>query len=192
VVSERLYFCFLALLGAERLFELALSRRNARWARARGAIEYGRGHLRWMTLLHASWFVGCALEVALLRRPFLAPLGWLCVGLALAAQALRYWTISSLGRRWNIAVIVLPGVPAEVRGPFRFIRHPNYLAVSIEGLAVPLIHSAFLTAGVFSIANIGLLWVRIRCEEAALRHHSAYAERLGQRPRLWPSISGAP
>ncbi|HVZ33103.1 MAG TPA: hypothetical protein VG963_11800, partial [Polyangiaceae bacterium] len=77
MVSERLYFGFLALLGAERLFELALSRRNARWARARGAIEYGRGHLRWMTLLHACWFVGCALEVALLRRPFLAPLGWL-------------------------------------------------------------------------------------------------------------------
>jgi len=186
VVSEHLYFGFLALLALERGVELGLSRRNAAWARAQGGVEYGRTHLVWMKLLHTAFLCGCALEVWLWARPFSPLWGWPCLGLALASQALRYWTIASLGRRWNVGVIVLPGVPVEVGGPFRFLRHPNYLAVVIEGMAVPLMHSAFLTAALFSACNAVLLGVRVRCEEQALSQHGSYAARLGDRRRFWP------
>jgi methyltransferase len=111
---------------------------------------------------------------------------------ALLAQGLRYWTIATLGRRWNVAVLVLPGLPAISSGPFRFLRHPNYLAVVAEGLAVPLMHSAVITAGVFSVLNALLLAVRIDCEERALAQHCGYSERFAQRPRLWPARSSPP
>jgi methyltransferase len=189
VVSAELYTAAILVLALERCWELRLSRRNAAWARRQGAIEYGQRHLRWMKLLHAAFFCGCILEVWLLSRPFLPALGWPCLALALGSQGLRYWAILSLGRRWNVAVLVLPGVPAEVAGPFRFLKHPNYLAVVVEGVAIPLLHTAVITACVFSVLNAWLLSIRLRCEESALRQHCEYAERLGQRRRFWPTWS---
>lgn len=186
MVSQALYTALLTLLGLERIYELWLSRRNAAWARARGGIEYGQGHFVWMKLLHSAWFAGCLVEVWLLHRPFVSWLGWPLLGVTLLAQGLRYWAVSSLGPRWNIAVIVLPGVRVEQGGPYRWLRHPNYLAVVIEGLAVPLIHGAYLTATVFTLLNAWLLSVRIRCEEAALAQHGQYAERFAEHPRWWP------
>jgi methyltransferase len=187
VVSHELYFGLIALLALERCVELLISRRNRAWALARGALEFGRGHLLPMKLLHTAFLCGCVLEVGWGDRPFVPALGWPCLVLALACQALRYWVIASLGRRWNVGVIVLPGMPVEVQGPFRFLRHPNYLAVALEGVAVPLVHSAWLTALVFTALNTALLRVRIRSEEAALREHGSYAARLGGRARFWPA-----
>lgn len=178
-------------LVVERMVELYISRRNAAWSRERGAIEYGQSHLVWMKLLHTAFFAGCLLEVWLLSPPFLPVLAAVCGVMTAAAQALRYWTIATLGRRWNIAVLVLPGVAAETRGPFRFVKHPNYVAVVVEGLAVPLLHSAVLTALVFSALNAWVLWVRIRCEERALSKHCDYAAVLGDRPRFLPGGPGA-
>ena len=192
MVSQIWYSGFIALCALERGVELVVSRRNRRWALAQGALEFGHGHLLPMKLLHGAFLGGCALEVWAGARPFLPALGWPCLGLALLCQALRYWVIASLGRRWNVGVIVLPGVPVEVRGPFRFLRHPNYVAVALEGLAVPLVHSAWLTALVFSTLNAALLRVRIRCEEAALREHCSYRARLGRRGRFWPGRVSQP
>ncbi|MEY2933325.1 MAG: hypothetical protein RL033_4074 [Pseudomonadota bacterium] len=186
MVSQYLYTGLIVLLGTERLVELAISRRNAAWALRQGGLVFGREHLIWMKLLHTSFLCGCVLEVWARPRPFLPMLGWPCLALAFACQALRYWTIASLGPRWNIEVIVLPGVPAEVSGPFRFLRHPNYLAVVLEGLAVPLVHSAWLTALAFTLLNAALLRVRIRCEEEALARHCQYGARLGARSRFLP------
>lgn len=180
------YLVLLALLGAERLLELRLSRRNAAWAFERGGIEFGERHFFWMRLLHAGFLVSCALEVTLLKRPFDARVGVPMFAFALVAQSLRFWTIAALGPRWNARVIVVPGLRVVTGGPYRWLRHPNYLAVVIEGFAVPLIHGAWLTALVFSAANAVLLLVRIRCEERALLEHCGYAERLGDRPRLLP------
>jgi methyltransferase len=171
------YLGFLALLGLERLAELRLSARNARWSFARGAVEAGQGHFPTMKALHGAFLLACAAEVVLLRRPWIPALGWPMLGLALAAQALRYWAIGSLGRRWNVRVIVLPDVPAVDRGPYRFLRHPNYVAVVLEGLAIPLLHSAWWTAVGFTLANAWLLRVRIRCEEDALARFGAYGVR---------------
>jgi methyltransferase len=189
VVTREAYTLLIAALALERCFELWLSRRNALWAKRSGAVEYGAEHLVWMKLLHTGLFVGCVAEVWLLPRPFVPWLAAACLVVAALAQALRYWTIATLGRRWNVQVLVLPGVPVVGSGPFRFLRHPNYLAVVAEGVAVPLVHSAFITAGVFSVLNAALLAVRIRCEERALREHCQYSERLGERRRFWPARS---
>ena len=162
------YLGFLGLVALERMFELALSRRNAAWAFARGGVEAGGEHFLAMKLLHTSFLAACALEVVLLDRPFLPWMGVPMLGLALGAQSLRYWAVTSLGRRWNVRVITVPGMPLETSGPYRFLRHPNYLAVALEGIAIPLIHTAYLTAIGFTLLNGLMLRTRIRCEERAL------------------------
>jgi methyltransferase len=191
VVTRALFAGFVAALALERCFELWLSRRNAIWARQAGAVEYGQRHLRWMKALHTAFFIAAPAEVWLASRPFVPSLAAACLALALLAQALRYWAIATLGRRWNVAVLVLPGVPAVNSGPFRYLKHPNYVAVVTEGLAVPLMHSAFITAAVFTLLNAWLLSVRVRCEERALRQHCEYEGRLADRPRFWPARSSS-
>jgi methyltransferase len=185
------YLALLAALAAERLVELRISRRNAAWARARGGVEVGQRHFPAMAALHTGFLIACAAEVVLLGRPFVPALGWPMLALAAAAQALRYWAIASLGARWNVRVIVLPGAPVVSSGPYRWLRHPNYLAVVLEGFAIPLIHSAWLTAAGFSAANAMLLAVRIRCEERALARHCDYGARLGALPRFVPGRAPA-
>jgi methyltransferase len=128
----------------------------------------------------------------LLERPFLIGLGISMFFLAILAQALRYWAIATLGKRWNVRVIVVPGLPAVNDGPYRFLRHPNYLAVILEGFAVPLMHSAYWTAIGFSLVNAYLLRRRILCEEDALARHAQYWTRLGDRRRFVPSASHGP
>jgi methyltransferase len=180
------YYALLGLIAAERLLELRLARRNAKRALAEGGVEAGASHFRWMQLLHASFLLCCALEVSWFDRNFDPRLGIPMFALLLAAQALRYWTIATLGPRWTVRVIARPGLPVVTTGPYRWIRHPNYLAVVLEGLAIPLIYSAWLTALAFTILNAWLLRVRIAVEERTLVEHCAFAERLGDRPRIVP------
>jgi methyltransferase len=186
VTSQLAYLALLALVAGERLLELRISKRNAARAFARGALEVGSGHFPFMRALHASLLVACALEVLLLDRPFEPWLGAVMLALVLGAQALRYWAIATLGPRWNVRVIVTPGDPVVTSGPYRWLRHPNYLAVVIEGFALPLVHGAWLSALVFSALNAGLLRVRMRVEERALAEHCEGETRLGDRPRLLP------
>jgi methyltransferase len=168
VTSLGWYTLLLLGVGFERLAELRLSLRHARWAVERGGVETGRGHYPWMVLLHTVLLGGCFVEAALGHRPFVPALGWSMLVLVAAAQGLRWWCIASLGERWNTRVIVVPGLPLVTRGPYRFLRHPNYVAVAVEGIALPLVHTAWLTATVFTALNAWLLTVRIRCEERAL------------------------
>lgn len=168
VPSQAWYAGFLALLAVERGVEWVISRRNAQRAFARGALEIGQAHFRVMSALHTAFFVACAAEVFGLHRGFPGALGWAALGIAVAAQALRYWAITTLGLRWNVRIIFVPGEPPVTSGPYRFLRHPNYLAVVAELFAVPLIHGAYLTATVFTLLNAALLTVRIRAEERAL------------------------
>jgi methyltransferase len=162
------YLVLVALVAVERLAELAVSVRNARWSFRRGARETGRGHFPPMVALHTGLLVGCALEAVVAHRPFLPALGWPMLALVLAAQALRWWCVATLGHRWNTRVIVLPGAPLVAGGPYRWLRHPNYLAVVVEGCALPLVRTAWITALTFGVLNALLLTVRIRCENAAL------------------------
>jgi methyltransferase len=157
-----------ALVGLERLAELVVSKRNAAWSFERGGEESGHGHYPVMVALHSGFLVAMLVE-AWVRRPQVAPaLAWSMLALVLAAQALRWWCIAILGRRWNTRVIVVPGLAPVNRGPYRLFPHPNYVAVVVEGAALPLVHAAWLTAAVFTVANAALLTVRIRVEDAAL------------------------
>jgi methyltransferase len=186
--STLVYFGLLLMLALERLIELRISARNAAWAFERGGKEFGQSHLFPMKLLHTALFIGCVAEVLLLSRPFVLALAAPMMLLAVLSQALRYWTIMTLGPRWNVRVIVVDSLPPVTSGPFRLVRHPNYLAVIVEGIAVPLIHGAFVTAAVFSVLNAWLLSVRIRCEERALAGHRDYLRLLGQKARFTPRL----
>ena len=157
-----------ALVGVERLSELVVSKRNAAWSLERGGVETGFGHYPFMVVLHTGLLVGALVE-AWVRRPEVPGLlAWSMLALVLASQALRWWCIGTLGRRWNTRVIVVPGLPPVDSGPYRLLRHPNYVAVVVEGVALPLLHASWITALVFTVANAVLLRVRIRAEDAAL------------------------
>jgi len=162
------YALLIVLVAGERLAELVVSRRNAAWSMGRGGREYGARHYPPMVALHTALLAGALLEVALAHRPFVAALGWPMLVLVLASQALRWWCITTLGPRWNTRVIVVAGLPLVTGGPYRLLRHPNYVAVATEGVALPLVHTAWVTALVFTVLNAALLRVRIRTEDAAL------------------------
>ncbi|MEV5758321.1 isoprenylcysteine carboxylmethyltransferase family protein [Streptomyces tendae] len=162
------YVLLVLAVAAERVAELVVARRNAAWTLARAGVEHGRGHYPVMVALHTGLLACCLLEPLLADRPFLPALGWPLLALALLAQALRWWCIATLGPYWNTRVIVVPGARLIGAGPYRFLRHPNYVAVVVEVAALPLVHSAWLTAAVFTAANAMLLTVRLRCENTAL------------------------
>jgi methyltransferase len=145
VIPLRWYLLLLAALAAERIFELYLTWRNARRAFERGAIEVGQRHYRVMAALHTAFIASCAIEAILAARPLPSAVIWVALGAEALAQALRYWAVATLGERWNTRVIVTPETPPVTGGPYRFLRHPNYLAVVIEIAAVPLIGGAIVT-----------------------------------------------
>jgi methyltransferase len=167
------YTWFVLAVAGERLVELVVSKRNLAWAFRHGGQEFGRGHYPAMVLLHFGLLVGCVAEVWIFDRPFLPVLGWTMVAVVLAAQGLRWWCIATLGHRWNTLVVVIPGMPLVDRGPYRWLRHPNYVAVVIEGIALPMVHTAWITAVAFTVLNALLLRVRIRTEEDALTRATA-------------------
>ena len=172
-LSQWLFTGLVVLVGLERLAELVVSKRHAAWAFSRGGVERGQGHYPFMVLLHTGLLVGAVVEVWVADRPFFPALGWSMLAVVLLSQALRWWCIATLGRQWNTRVIVVPGLPLVRRGPYRLVPHPNYVAVVAEGLALPLVHTAWVTALVFTIANAALLAERIRVENQALRELAA-------------------
>ena len=172
MTSLTFFTVLVALVGVERFAELVVSRRNAAWSLSHGGFETGREHYPVMVVLHTALLVGMLLE-AWIRRPEVdAWLAYPMVALVLASQALRWWCIATLGRRWNTRVIVVPGLPLVRSGPYRYFSHPNYVAVVVEGVALPLVHAAWTTAVVFTAANAALLTVRLRVENAALARAS--------------------
>lgn len=162
------YLALLLAVGIERIAEMVLAQRNLSWSRMRGGIELGAGHYPVMVALHLALLVGCVLEVVVLRRPFIPALGWPMLALVVVAQGLRWWCITTLGRQWNTRVVVIPGAARVDSGPYRWLSHPNYVAVALEGLALPLVHSAWLTALTFTALNAALLSHRVAVENSAL------------------------
>ncbi len=168
VSGSELNLALMATVAGERVVELALARRNAAWAFARGGVEHGQGHYPWMVALHAALLVGCVVEPVVTAGAFDAVRFGVCATVVAVAQGLRWWTIMTLGRRWNTRVIVVPELPLVTGGPFRFLKHPNYLAVAAEVAALPLAGGAWITAAVGTALNGALMAVRIPCEEVAL------------------------
>ncbi len=164
-----LYAVLILATGAERIVELVISRRNAAWSFAHGGVESNRRQMAWMVPLHTLLLLGCLVEVFALDRPFIPVLGWPMLVIALGTQVLRYWCILTLGRQWNTRVIVVPGMPRVTGGPYRWMSHPNYVVVIAEGIALPLVHTAWITALAFTVLNAILLFgFRIPAERRAL------------------------
>jgi methyltransferase len=162
------YTLLIAAIAVERIAELVVSKRNLAWSEARGGSEFGAGHYPAMVVLHVGLLAGCLAEPLLAHRPFIPALGWPMLVITLAAQGLRWWCITTLGHQWNTRVVVIPGAVRVTGGPYRVIPHPNYVAVIVEGIALPLVHTAWLTAVIFTLLNAALLSARIRVENSAL------------------------
>ena len=185
-MTQYIFLGVVVAIAAQRLWELQISARNEAALRAQGGYEVGAGHMPVMRLLHTAWLVAMPLEVFLLDRPFVPWLAAVAVVGLIAGQALRYAAIRTLESRWTVKIMVLPDAPPVSSGLYQRIRHPNYVGVMLEIAFVPLLHTAWLTAVVFSVLNALLLRVRIRAEEQALREATDYDAALGRVPRFMP------
>ncbi|UJR81170.1 isoprenylcysteine carboxyl methyltransferase family protein [Sandaracinus amylolyticus] len=188
-MGSRVAFTILvALVAMQRLWEVRRSARHEAALRAAGGREHAPEQMPWMRAIHAGWLVAMIVEVWALHR--VAP-AWLAVSafvVFLVGQGLRLAAMRALGPRWTVKVITVPGEVAISRGVLAHVRHPNYLGVVLEIAALPLVHGAWLTSIVFSIANAVLLRARIRAEEAALRADASYEHVHRDRPRFIPGV----
>jgi methyltransferase len=162
------YTLLILAVAVERLVELVVSKRNGRWSQERGGHELGAAHYPVMVVVHVGLLLGCLVEPLVFDRPFIPALGWSMLAVVAAAQVLRWWCITTLGYQWNTRVVIIPGAERVTGGPYRWIPHPNYVAVVVEGAALPLIHTSWLTAVVFTVLNAALLRTRLRVENSAL------------------------
>jgi methyltransferase len=184
-LSVQLYVALLALVAAGRLIELRHSRRNQQQLLAAGGQKSAEPGYVWMVALHTCMLAGCALEVVLLHRSWIPAVGILSLILFLAANATRWWVIRTLGPRWNVQVVSASlGVVAE--GPYKWVRHPNYSAVFVEMLALPLIHSAWIVATAGALAHVWVLRNRVKLEESVMQRNPAWRAAFENRPRFVP------
>lgn len=166
----KLFLIIVSLIVIQRIFELLIAGRNERTQKKEGAVEYDRKGYRVIVAMHVCFFVSLVLEYTFLKRTLNAY--WeLFILVFVLAQILRYWSIASLGKYWNTKILVKPGTPLIRKGPYKYLKHPNYLAVVIEIAVIPLIFSCYLTSLIFSVTNLVLLSRRINIEERALSMH---------------------
>jgi methyltransferase len=162
------YWVLLSVVAVERVAELVVSQRHAAASLRQGGEEYGRRHFPVMVALHVALLAGCVAEPLITHRAFIPALAGPMIAVVIAANTLRWWCVITLGQRWTARVIVIPGMPLVRSGPYRWFAHPNYVAVIVEGAALPLVGLAWITASAFTAANAALLTVRLRCETRAL------------------------
>jgi methyltransferase len=182
------YLVLLALVAALRLVELRISKRHQREMLGRGAAKVDEPRFRWMVLLHTAVLVGSAVEVVFLRRPFIPILAAVTFAIFLAANAVRWWVIRTLGEHWNVQVVDSTRLGVVTSGPFRFVRHPNYAAVFAEMLALPLIHTAWITALVGTLGHAVVLGQRLSTEERVLFSNPDYRAAMSGKPRFLPGL----
>jgi methyltransferase len=189
-LSQQVFFALLVAVGVGRLVEMRVSRRHQREMRASG-IEIKREPVfGFMVALHTGVLVAAAAEVIFLDRPFVPGVGWPALALVVLANLLRWWVIATLGPHWNVRVMSSLSMGVVSTGPFRYVRHPNYVAVFVELAALPLVHCAWLTALGASILHVFILRRRIALEEQVLLADPGYRAVMGGKPRfiprLWP------
>ncbi len=187
-LSVYLYLALLAAVGLLRLVELRISRRHQECMLASGAVRVPEPHFKWMVAVHTGVLVGAAAEVVLLKRPFLPLLGGLMLALFVASNLVRLWVVRTLGDLWNVQVMDSTQLGVVTTGPFRFVRHPNYTGVILEMISLPLIHTAWVTAVVTSLAHSFALSMRVRAEESVLMANPEYRAAMGHKPRFLPGL----
>jgi methyltransferase len=182
------YLALLLLVGLGRLVELRISRHNQRQLMQQGVQKISEPHFPWMVMLHTGVLVCAAAEVLLLRRPFLPWLAAAMAALFVLANLLRWWVIRTLAGHWNVQVMASSQLGVVTFGPYRWIRHPNYVAVAVELFALPMIHTAWVTALAGSVANFEILRRRLQVEEGVLMANPAYRTSMGSKPRFLPKL----
>jgi methyltransferase len=180
------YLAVVAAVALLRLAELAISARHRRALAAAGATAVHEPHFKWMAALHTAILAGAALEVVALHRPFVPALAVPALALLVAATWTRWWVIQTLGQHWNVGVMDSTRQGVVDTGPYRWVRHPNYTAVFVELLALPLVHTAWITAVVGAAAHVFVLRARVDAEDRVLLANADYAARMGAKPRFFP------
>jgi methyltransferase len=170
---------FIAFIIIQRLTELMVAKKNEQWMKSQGALEFGEGQYFFIVLIHSLFFVFYIGEVVYFDKN-ISPLWPSLLILFLLAQAGRIWALKSLGPYWNTKIIVLPNANIVKKGPYRYIKHPNYLIVATEFMIIPLMFQAYFTAVLFTILNAIILRIRIPAEENALMQLTAYEEAFPQ------------
>ncbi|MFJ7936257.1 isoprenylcysteine carboxyl methyltransferase family protein [Sporosarcina sp. NPDC096371] len=170
-----LFTIIISIVILQRLIELLVAKRNENWMRSQGAYEAGATHYPIMVTMHIAFFISFLLEVVVLERA-LSPFWIVLLVLFLLAQIARIWCLASLGKFWNTKIIILPGADVVRKGPYKWLRHPNYLIVTTELLVLPLLFDAYFTAILYSLLNVWMLSVRIPAEEKALKEATNYQE----------------
>jgi methyltransferase len=187
-LSVYLYLALLAAVGLLRLVELRISRRHQERMLTQGAVRVSEPHFKWMVIVHTGVLIGAALEVVVLRRPFLPFLAAIMFFLFLASNLMRFWVVRTLGNLWSVQVMDSTRIGVVTTGPFRFVRHPNYTGVILEMISLPLIHTAWITAIGTSLAHSFALSMRIRAEERVLMANPEYRAAMGHKPRFLPGL----
>jgi len=187
-LSRELYVALVAIVAALRIVELGVSKRHQRELAERGARKADDPQFPAMVVLHTCVLAGAAAEAVFLKRPFYPVLGSMMGALFLGANALRWWVIGTLGPHWNVQVVRSTGLGVVSDGPYRYVRHPNYVAVFVELLAVPLVHGAWITAAVGAVLHVLVLRRRIALEDSVLLADEGYRRVMGGKPRFvpWP------
>lgn len=185
-MSVRLYLAFLALIAVSRLFELAISKRNQTRMLQGGARPARDPVYPWMVALHTATLLGAAAEVVWLDRPWIPALGWSCLSAWAAANVLRFWVIRTLAHHWNTQVVDSTSLGVISSGPYRWVRHPNYVAVFVEMIAIPALHGAWLTLLGATLGHLWVLTARIGSEEKVLLADPEYRRVMGPKPRFVP------
>ncbi|KSU85628.1 MULTISPECIES: isoprenylcysteine carboxyl methyltransferase family protein [Fictibacillus] len=180
-----LFWIFFAVLVIQRLAELLIARKNEKYLLSKGAFEAGREHYKWMVGIHTCFFISFLVEVLLFNKQP-AFWWWIPFSLFLLAQCARVWCISSLGHFWNTKIIILPGAHVVAKGPYKYIRHPNYVIVTLEIITIPLVFQAYFTMVLFLILNAVILSVRIPEEEKALQKATNYNAHFEGKHRFLP------
>ncbi len=182
-----LFFLFFTFVTFQRGVELFVARKNEKWMKDQGALEFGSNHYQYMVAMHALFFVFFLIEKITLNRD-VSQIWPLLLSIFVLTQIMRFWVISSLGKYWNTKIIVLPNVNVVRQGPYRFIKHPNYVVVTIELIVVPLLFGAYFTAILFTILNLLILSVRIPAEEKALKELTEYEGSFRSCNRFFPKL----
>jgi methyltransferase len=187
-VSRIAYVMLLVAVGAGRFIELGVSRRNQKSLIAKDASRVSEPRFQWMMFVHAIVLVGAGLEVILLRRPLIPALAISMGILALLSNMLRWWVIRTLRSHWNVQIMNSARLGVVSSGPYRWVRHPNYVAVFVELISLPLIYSAWISAVVAAVGNGWVLYSRIEVEDQMLLSDAGYREAMGNKPRFLPKF----
>lgn len=185
-LSVAAFVALVVAVALQRLYELVRSRRHIRALRAQGHAPHTEPAYVAMVIVHAGALIAAKVEVIVAHRPFVPPLAAACLLLVMIAQVARVWIFEALGPAWNVRVVAPIHIVAS--GPYRFVRHPNYLVVVIELLALPLVHTAWITSIAATVANALVLARRIPLEESVLARDPAWTAAFSATPRLipWP------